>query len=144
MAQLEPLSPFLPPVAGWFRKALGSPTPVQQLGWPKIAAGLNTLILAPTGSGKTLAAFLACLDQLWRQNPLPRGVRVLYVSPLKALNNDIYRNLQVPLEGVAEAARRMGVALPVIDAAVRTGDTPTAERQRLVRRPPHVLITTPE
>src|SRR5437762_888736 len=135
---------FLPPVRRWFRSALGEPTPPQRQGWPSIAAGQHTLILAPTGSGKTLAAFLACLDQLWRQPKPPRGVRVLYVSPLKALNNDIYRNLQVPLEGVAEAARRMGVALPVIDAAVRTGDTSTAERQRLVRRPPHVLITTPE
>ena len=85
------------------------PTPPQRLGWPLIAAGQNTLILAPTGSGKTLAAFLACLDHLWRQEAAPaRGVRVLYVSPLKALNNDIHRNLQLPLEGVAETARRMG------------------------------------
>src|SRR5207248_1993140 len=81
---------------------------------------------------------------LWRQDPLPRGVQVLYVSPLKALNNDIHRNLQVPLEGVAHTARQVGVKLPLIEAAVRTGDTSTAERQRLVRRPPHVLITTPE
>src|SRR5262249_8258443 len=113
-------------------------------GWPAIAAGQNTLILAPTGSGKTLAAFLACLDQLWRQEALSPGVRVLYVSPLKALNNDIYRNLQVPLEGVAATAGAMGVTLPVIESAVRTGDTPSSERQRLLRRPPHVLITTPE
>src|SRR5262249_26380012 len=120
------------------------PTKAQHEGWPSIAAGRHTLILAPTGSGKTLAAFLACLDGLWRQDPLPRGVQVLYISPLKALNNDIYRNLQVPLPGVAATARRVGVELPAIEAAVRTGDTPTAERQRLVRRPPHVLITTPE
>src|SRR6266540_6993732 len=138
------LSLFLPPVREWFRTALGEPTPAQRQGWPAIAAGQNTLILAPTGSGKTLAAFLACLDGLWRQASLPRGVRVLYVSPLKALNNDIYRNLQVPLEGVAETARRLGQPLPLIEAAVRTGDTPAAERQRLLRRPPHVLITTPE
>src|SRR5262249_58163763 len=104
----------------------------------------HTLILAPTGSGKTLAAFLACLDGLWRQYPMPRGVCVLYVSPLKALNNDIHRNLQVPLEGVAETARRMNQPLPPIEAAGRTGDTPAAERQRQLRRPPHVLITTPE
>ncbi len=153
----DPLSLFLPPVQEWFRAALGEPTPAQRQGWPAIAAGRNTLILAPTGSGKTLAAFLACLDGLWRVSPLtpgpspPRGegskrtgVRVLYVSPLKALNNDIYRNLQVPLEGVAETARRLGQPLPLIEAAVRTGDTPAAERQRLLRRPPHVLITTPE
>src|SRR6185369_5737615 len=94
--------------------------------------------------GKTLAAFLACLDHLWRQDPLPRGVKVLYISPLKALNNDIYRNLQVPLEGVADAARRLDINLPTIDIAVRTGDTPTAERARLLRKPTHVLITTPE
>src|SRR5207248_6477079 len=81
---------------------------------------------------------------LWRQDPLPRGVQVLYVSPLKALNNDIHRNLQVPLEGVAHTARQVGVKLPLIETAVRTGDTPTAERQRLIRKPPHVLITTPE
>ncbi len=144
MHQTDPLSLFLPPVREWFRSALGEPTPAQCQGWPAIAAGMHTLILAPTGSGKTLAAFLACLDGLWRQDPLPRGVQVLYVSPLKALNNDIYRNLQVPLEGVAETARRTGHALPRIEAAVRTGDTSTAERQRLARRPPHVLITTPE
>src|SRR6516164_2377706 len=140
----DPLDLFLPPVRQWFRTELGEPTAPQRQGWPAIAAGQHTLILAPTGSGKTLAAFLACLDHLWRQDPLPRGVQVLYVSPLKALNNDIHRNLQVPLEDVAETARRMGVPLPALETAVRTGDTPAAERQRLVRRPPHVLITTPE
>src|SRR5437762_5296149 len=96
------LDQFLPAVREWFRRALGEPTPAQRQGWPAIIAGQNTLILAPTGSGKTLAAFLACLDGLWRQ-PLSQemtGVRVLYISPLKALNNDIYRNLQVPLAGV--------------------------------------------
>jgi ATP-dependent Lhr-like helicase len=140
----DPLGLFLPPVQRWFRTALGEPTAPQRLGWPAIAAGQNTLILAPTGSGKTLAAFLACLDALWRQPDLPRGVRVLYISPLKALNNDIHRNLQIPLEGVAQTARDMGMSLPVLEAAVRTGDTPAVERQRLVRRPPHILITTPE
>src|SRR5947209_788487 len=144
MNRPDPLDLFLPAVRQWFRSTLGEPTAAQRQGWPAIAAGQNTLILAPTGSGKTLAAFLACLDRLWRQDPLPRGVQVLYVSPLKALNNDIHRNLQAPLEGVAETARRLGQKLPQIEAAVRTGDTPTAERQRLVRRPPHVLITTPE
>lgn len=134
----------MPPVRRWFRSALGEPTPPQRLGWPSIAAGQNTLILAPTGSGKTLAAFLACLDTLWRQLEPRRGVHVLYISPLKALNNDIHRNLQVPLEGVAAAARQMGFALPLLETAVRTGDTTTADRQRQIRRPPHVLITTPE
>ena len=122
----DPLSPFLPPVREWFRSALGEPTAAQRQGWPAIAAGQNTLILAPTGSGKTLAAFLACLDRLWRQDPLARGVQVLYISPLKALNNDIHRNLQAPLEGVAAVAREMGVELPPLEAAVRTGDTSAA------------------
>ena len=109
----DPLDLFLPPVRDWFREVLGEPTPPQRLGWPAIAAGQNTLILAPTGSGKTLAAFLACLDWLWRQGPLRPGVRVLYISPLKALNNDIHRNLQVPLEGVAETAHRLGTRCPI-------------------------------
>src|SRR5579884_1254396 len=144
MDSSDPLALFLPPVQRWFRTALGEPTAAQRLGWPAIAAGQHTLILAPTGSGKTLAAFLACLDALWRQPELPRGVRVLYISPLKALNNDIHRNLQLPLEGVAQTASDMGMSLPALEAAVRTGDTPAAERQRLIRRPPHILITTPE
>src|SRR5437588_4489147 len=110
----DPLDLFLAPVRQWFRETLGSPTPPQRFGWPAIAAGQHTLILAPTGSGKTLAAFLACLDGIWRQDPLPRGLRVLNVSPLKALNNDIYRNLQLPLAGVAEAAAQMGQPLPAI------------------------------
>src|ERR687888_516950 len=126
MEPADPLQQFLPPVRRWFTSALGAPTAAQRGGWPAIAAGRHTLILAPTGSGKTLAAFLACLDTLWRQDPLPRGVRVLYVSPLKALNNDIHRNLQVPLEGVAATARDLGQPLPVIEVAVRTGDTPAA------------------
>jgi ATP-dependent Lhr-like helicase len=140
----DPLSQFLPPVGTWFRRALGEPTPVQRAGWPVIASGQHALLLAPTGSGKTLAAFLACLDGLWRQEALTPGVRVLYISPLKALNYDIYRNLQLPLEGVQAEAAATGLTLPVIEIAVRTGDTPAAERQRLLRRPPHVLITTPE
>src|SRR5438876_1165444 len=122
MQSSDPLDLFLPPVREWFRTTLGEPTPAQRQGWPAITAGQNTLILAPTGSGKTLAAFLACLDGLWRQDPMPRGVRVLYVSPLKALNNDIYRNLQQPLAGVTALAERMGTPLPAIESAVRTGD----------------------
>jgi ATP-dependent Lhr-like helicase len=151
MSTTDPLDLFLPPVGQWFRTHLGEPTLPQRLGWPAIAAGRHTLILAPTGSGKTLAAFLACLDQLWRQPASDsagaspsRGVRVLYVSPLKALNNDIHRNLQAPLEGVSETARQMGVDLPALEAGVRTGDTTTVERQRQLRKPPHILITTPE
>src|SRR5690348_11507085 len=92
-----PESLFLPPIAGWFRAALGAPTAPQRLGWPAIAAGQHTLICAPTGSGKTLAAFLACLDHRWRNPPERRGVGILYVSPLKALNQDIERNLAGPL-----------------------------------------------
>ncbi|MGF1579145.1 MAG: DEAD/DEAH box helicase [Gemmataceae bacterium] len=143
-SQSSVLELFLPPVQQWFRERFGDPTPAQEQGWPGIVEGKHTLILAPTGSGKTLASFLACLDSLWRQNPLPRGVQVLYISPLKALNNDIHRNLQVPLEGVANVAQSINFLLPVIETGVRTGDTPTNERQRMVRRPPHVLITTPE
>src|SRR5882762_4999809 len=100
MDRFDRLSQFLTPVREWFCRALGAPTPAQEMGWPAIGAGKHTLILAPTGSGKTLAAFLACLDGLWRQNPGQSGVQVLYISPLKALNNDIYRNLQIPLQGV--------------------------------------------
>src|SRR6059036_3649044 len=130
MPEADPLTLFLPPVQQWFRSTLGEPTPAQCQGWPAIAAGQHTLLLAPTGSGKTLAAFLACLDELWRQAPIRRGVQILYISPLKAINNDIFRNLQVPLQGVAAVAEATGFALPTIDIAVRTGDTPTAERQR--------------
>src|SRR5262249_13305442 len=144
MAEADSLAQILPPVSQWFRTTLGEPTAAQQQGWPVIASGQNALILAPTGSGKTLAAFLACLDQLWRQDPLSAGVQVLYVSPLKALNNDIERNLQAPLAGIADCALQMQVTLPKIDVAVRTGDTSSADRQRQIRRPPHILITTPE
>ncbi len=138
------LATFLPAVAEWFRTALGEPTAPQRLGWPAIRSGQNTLILAPTGSGKTLAAFLACLDDLWRQDPLPSGVQVLYISPLKALNNDIYRNLQAPLEGIAETASSPWRSPADHHHALRTGDTTPAERRRLLTKPPHVLITTPE
>ena len=114
-------------------------------GWPAIASGRNTLIFAPTGSGKTLAAFLACLDHLWRTSRGARaGVRILYVSPLKALNQDISRNLQVPLDGILATAEAEGAPLPPLSVAVRSGDTPAADRQRLVRKPPDILITTPE
>jgi ATP-dependent Lhr-like helicase len=140
------LENFLPPVAGWFRSRFAAPTPPQSLGWPAIKAGRNTLIIAPTGSGKTLAAFLACLDALWREpeGGRAKGVGVLYVSPLKALNADIARNLEAPLQQIVALSEEMGAPLRRLVHAVRTGDTPTADRQRMIRRPPDVLITTPE
>ncbi|MEO6810851.1 MAG: DEAD/DEAH box helicase, partial [Isosphaeraceae bacterium] len=144
MVQDNGLRDLHPAVASWFREAFGAPTPAQEGGWPAIAAGQNTLICAPTGSGKTLAAFLVCLDHLWRTPRLTRGVRVLYVSPLKALNVDVSRNLQGPLEGILAMAERLGTPLEPLRVAVRTGDTPAADRQRLVRNPPDILITTPE
>ena len=152
MAKIPPLTAdgqaglgvLLPVVARWFRETFGAPTLPQRLGWPAIASGRNTLILAPTGSGKTLAAFLACLDHLWRNPASSRGVRVLYISPLKALNQDISRNLEHPLRGILELSTALGVPLRPLSVAVRSGDTAPAERQRLVRKPPEILITTPE
>lgn len=138
------LERFHPAVAAWFRENLGEPTPPQRLGWPEIAAGRNTLIVAPTGSGKTLAAFLAALDELWQTPRREKGVRILYVSPLKALNLDVGRNLQFPLDGILEQSQKMGTPLPRLTVGVRSGDTPTAERAKMVRRPPDILITTPE
>jgi len=140
----DPLSLFHPAVQQWFREKVGTPTPPQVLGWPSIAAGNNTLILAPTGSGKTLAAFLACLDKLWKEPRQGTGVQLLYISPLKALNNDIFRNLHLPLLGVQQAAKERGEKLPTISVGLRTGDTTTQERQKQLRKPPDVLITTPE
>jgi ATP-dependent Lhr-like helicase len=142
------LATFNPAVAGWFRANYPGPTPPQEQGWPLIAAGQNVLLLAPTGSGKTLAAFLKCLDWLYQEAAAGRlladGVKVLYISPLKALNNDIARNLEQPLRGIAAYAEKQGWELPNLNTAVRTGDTPAGERQRMLRRPPHILITTPE
>src|SRR5437763_1984238 len=133
------LSGFHPTVAEWFERRFGSPTEPQSAGWPRIQAGEDTLIAAPTGSGKTLAAFLACLDAMIRQgDALPEQMQVVYVSPLKALANDVRKNL---LEPLAEL-RALGV--PDIRTAVRTGDTAPAERQRMAKTPPHVLVTTPE
>ncbi|HLE96514.1 MAG TPA: DEAD/DEAH box helicase, partial [Candidatus Thermoplasmatota archaeon] len=140
---------FHPAVAAWFRKAFpAGPTAPQIQGWPPIARGENTLLLSPTGSGKTLAAFLVALDELVRGAETapdgPPGVHTLYISPLKALNHDIHRNLEVPLGGIAETARELGLEPPYIRTAVRTGDTPQAARQKMAKDPPHVLITTPE
>ena len=125
----------------WFTESLGEPTAAQRLGWPVIRAGGHVLIAAPTGTGKTLAAFLCAIDLLVRQVPsLPATTQVLYVSPLKALGNDIGKNLQVPLAGIAERDPE----IPAIRVAVRSGDTPAAERARMMRRAPHILVTTPE
>ena len=131
----------------WFAARFGEPTDAQRLGWPSILAGRPTLIAAPTGSGKTLAAFLAGIDELIQQGlagTLPETVQTLYISPLKALSNDIRRNLESPLDELLETAKEMGFTLPPIRAAVRTGDTPAAERARMLRKPPHILVTTPE
>jgi len=143
----DPLRRFHPLVRGWFRETLGAPSAPQRQGWPAIARGEHTLILAPTGTGKTLAAFLWEVNELiraGRKAPLANAVYLLYVSPLKALNNDIQRNLEGPL---AELQQRFGAAgerFPEIRVAVRTGDTPASARARMLRRTPHILITTPE
>ncbi|MBP1624908.1 MAG: lhr1, partial [Acidobacteria bacterium] len=138
---------FHPVVREWFESRFAAPTEAQILGWPAIAQGKHTLIAAPTGSGKTLAAFLLCIDRLLRESTagkLPDQAQVAYVSPLKALSNDIHKNLAQPLEEMARLARARGLALPEIRVAVRTGDTPARERQARARKPPHIWITTPE
>jgi ATP-dependent Lhr-like helicase len=140
-------TPFHPLIDTWFRERFGEPTEPQKLGWPEIAAGRNTLIAAPTGSGKTLAAFLVCIDRLFRQGiegTLQDQIQVIYVSPLKALSNDIQRNLEVPLKEIIAAADKAGHILPGLRALVRTGDTPTSQRAAMLKRPPHILVTTPE
>jgi len=140
------LDVFHPALSRWFNETYASPTPAQSLGWPRIAAGENTLILAPTGSGKTLAAFLYAIDEMIRTKDEQdvAGVRTLYLSPLKALAHDIERNLEQPLLGIQRSAARMNLQLPTVRVGVRTGDTSPSERQRMVRTPPDLLITTPE
>jgi ATP-dependent Lhr-like helicase len=138
---------FHPLIRQWFLGRFGAPTEPQAQGWPSIAAGRHTLIAAPTGSGKTLAAFLVCLDRLFRQwveGTLPDGIDVVYVSPLKALSNDIERNLRVPLLEIRDLAAENGLSGLPIRVAVRTGDTPASQRQSMLRKPPHILVTTPE
>ncbi|MGE5215966.1 MAG: DEAD/DEAH box helicase [Chloroflexota bacterium] len=140
-------SSFHPIVQRWFAERFQSPTAAQAQGWASIAAGRSTLIAAPTGSGKTLAAFLWSIDGLIKRaliGSLDERTRVVYVSPLKALGNDIAKNLQAPLAEIYQLAGREGILLPTIRVAVRSGDTPAQERQAMVRRPPHILITTPE
>ena len=141
------LSQFHPLVQAWFKSRFSEPTDAQIEGWPAIAEGHHTLIAAPTGSGKTLAAFLTCIDNLVRQGlagEIPDSTQVVYVSPLKALSNDIQKNLSTPLEEIAELAKAAGTPLPEIRAAVRTGDTKASDRAKMAKRPPHILITTPE
>ncbi len=146
------LDSFSPAIRTWFADTFGTLTAPQEMGWPAIQRGDHALILSPTGSGKTLAAFLWGIDQLYRERraveeghkPDVRGVRLLYVSPLKALNNDVERNLRAPLAGVRRVAREQGAPLPRLNVMVRTGDTPQSVRRRMVKNPPHILITTPE
>jgi ATP-dependent helicase Lhr and Lhr-like helicase len=136
-----------PIVQEWFVRKLGAPTEPQEQGWPHILAGHTTLISAPTGSGKTLAAFLACIDRLVRKalaGELGDHTEVLYVSPLKALSNDIQKNLEVPLGEILQIAGERGLLMPEIRTAVRTGDTLMHERRAMLQRPPHILVTTPE
>jgi len=138
---------FCAPVQRWFDRRFAGPTEAQRGGWAAIAAGQDALIMAPTGSGKTLAAFLAGIDGLVRRGlagALGEGVKIVYVSPLKALGADVERNLQAPLRGIAEAAAELGLAAPAIRTALRTGDSTATERARILRQPPHLLITTPE
>src|SRR5687767_2347583 len=142
-----PFPTFHPLVSEWFRETLGSPTPAQASGWEHIRNGRHTLIAAPTGSGKTLAAFLTAIDDLVQEGvrtPLPDEIRVVYVSPLKALSADIHKNLAEPRRGIRHLAETRGEPAPRITAAVRTGDTTQSERAAMLRKPPHILVTTPE
>src|SRR5271156_6185721 len=136
-----------PLVAEWFVQRFATPTEPQEQGWPHILAGRTTLISAPTGSGKTLAAFLACIDRLVRKalaGDLTDRTEVLYVSPLKALGNDIQKNLEIPLGEILQMAAERGLLMPEIRTAVRTGDTLMKDRRLMLKRPPHILVTTPE
>ncbi|HEY5753989.1 MAG TPA: DEAD/DEAH box helicase [Chthoniobacterales bacterium] len=138
---------FHPAVARWLERTFGTPTEPQRRGWPAIQSGAHTLIAAPTGSGKTLAAFLASLDALFREGldgTLTDETRVVYVSPLKALSNDIHKNLDEPLAGIRAALCESGGRDVEVRAEVRTGDTPASKRQAIARKPPHILVTTPE
>ncbi len=141
------LDRFHPAVRSWFAESLGAPTACQTRAWEAISSGHHTLIAAPTGSGKTLAGFLSAIDSLVRESrraPLPDATRVLYVSPLKALGNDVHKNLEMPLAGIDRALAAAGERATGIRAMVRTGDTPSAARESMRRQPPHILVTTPE
>src|SRR5215469_8681994 len=144
-----PLKNFHPAVSAWFEATFPAPTSAQAAAWPAIRAGQHTLVAAPTGSGKTLTAFLAAIDQLVQESvtrggTLPDETRVVYVSPLKALSNDIHINLEAPLEGIRAELEKLGLPDAPIRTAVRTGDTPQAERNLMRKAPPHILVTTPE
>jgi len=158
------MSGFSPLIRDWFLENIGAPSEPQRRGWPEIAYGRNVLICSPTGSGKTFAAFLKCLDWIIAEKSAmisktadkdkdpagknrtgqDKGIRIIYISPLKALNNDIYRNLELPLDGLKQKAQELGVEMPEIKIAVRTGDTPQKERTMMLKDPPDILITTPE
>lgn len=144
---VDPLAPFAEPVRNWFTSTFREATPPQQQGWPAIASGDHTLILAPTGTGKTLSAFLWALNRLAvdpvPDDPLAR-TRVVYLSPLRALAVDVEKNLRAPLQGIGFAAERLGTPVHTPTVGIRTGDTSAADRRRLVRTPPDILITTPE
>jgi ATP-dependent Lhr-like helicase len=140
----DPLARFAAPVGHWFRAALGTPTPVQAQGWTALSEGRSALLLAPTGSGKTLAAFLAALDRVMFAPQAERGVRLLYVSPLKALGVDVERNLRAPIAGIRAAAERASIPVHVPSIVQRSGDTPARERAQFKRQPGEILITTPE
>jgi len=141
------LQSFHPAVAAWFARTFDAPTPAQMRAWPAIRSGQHVLVAAPTGSGKTFAAFLAAIDQLVKEGvagELPDETRVVYVSPLKALSNDIHRNLEAPLQGIREELAALHLPDVEIRTAVRTGDTPQSERARMRRTAPHIVVTTPE
>ena len=145
----EALAEFHPAVAAWFERTFDAPTEAQCRAWPPIRRGRSTLVAAPTGSGKTLTAFLWALDELVRDGlaaggALPDATLVVYVSPLKALSNDIHANLERPLAGIAEELARLGLPPVDIRTAVRTGDTTQRERSAQRQRAPHILVTTPE
>ncbi len=145
--EIQSLSQFDPLVADWFAARFATITEPQSLGWPQIREGHDVLISAPTGSGKTLAAFLLAIDTLVRRarlGPLPDQTEVVYVSPLKALSNDVHKNLDVPLAEISALAAQRGISLAPIRTALRTGDTPQWERQQMIRERPHILVTTPE
>lgn len=141
---MSPLHQFHPLIAQWFTERVGQPTAIQEKAWPRIAAGEHLLVTAPTGSGKTLTAFLWAINRLVTGEETPGHTSVLYVSPLKALNNDIYRNLISPLEELEQVFENAGEAFPEIHVQTRSGDTPSSERLRMQRQPPEILITTPE
>ncbi|HEV7614563.1 MAG TPA: DEAD/DEAH box helicase [Steroidobacteraceae bacterium] len=144
---MNALDPFHPAVAAWFARTFDAPTPAQERAWPALRSGQHVLVAAPTGSGKTFAAFLAAIDQLVKEGlegTLPDETRIVYVSPLKALSNDIQRNLDAPLQGIREELAALNLPDVAVRAVVRTGDTSQAERAGMRRKPPHIVVTTPE